>query len=236
MTFALIAAIVFASCFTQSLTGFGSALVAMALLPGLVGIQVAAPLVAVMSITLEAIYLARHHASLSVKAIWRLVIASLAGIPIGILALRRMDEGLILGILGAVIAGYSLYALLDIRLPALRQPLWAYLFGFLGGMLGGAYNTSGPPVVIYANCRNWPPAEFKSNLQAFFFINGVLVVIGHFLGGGMTAEVGRAYLAGLPGILLGVFAGTALDRYISPERFRKVVQVLLLVMGLRLMF
>jgi hypothetical protein len=232
----LITAIVFASCFTQSLTGFGSALVAMALLPGLLGIQVAAPLVAVMSITLEGIYLSRHLAALSLRAIWRLVIASLAGIPIGIFALRRLDEGLVLGVLGAVIAGYSLFALLNIRLPSLQQPAWAYLAGFLAGMLGGAYNTSGPPAVIYAHCRKWPPAEFKSNLQGFFLINGILVVSGHFLGGGMTAEVGRAYLYALPGILLGLLAGTALDRYISPEHFRVAVQVLLFVMGVRLMF
>ena len=39
---------IFLAVFTQSLAGFGSALIAMALLPGIVGIQIATPLVALV--------------------------------------------------------------------------------------------------------------------------------------------------------------------------------------------
>ena len=48
----LVAGVVFLGVFTQSLTGFGVALVAMAVLPDLIGIRVASPLVALVSLTI----------------------------------------------------------------------------------------------------------------------------------------------------------------------------------------
>ena len=225
---------IFLAVFTQRLAGFGSALVAMAVLPGLIGIRTAAPLVALMSGTMELALLARYRRSLNWSSVWRLALASVAGIPLGVLALRRADERIILAALGLVIAGYALYALLNIRLPELRHPAWAYGFGFLAGMLGGAYNTSGPPAIIYGDGQRWEPAEFKSNLQGFFFLNNILVIASHALGGGLTGAVLGDYLWSLPAIALGIAAGISLDRFLDPHLFRKVVLCLLLVMGLRL--
>ena len=43
-------------------------------------------------------------------------------------------------------------------------------FGFFAGILGGAYNTNGPPVVIYGSLRKWSPATFRATLQGYFFM------------------------------------------------------------------
>ncbi len=131
----LVAVIIFLAVFTQSVAGFGVALVSMAILPGLVGIKVAAPLVAVVALTIEIILLWRYKAALNVRAIWQVVIASLFGVPLGILALRRLEEGVILFALGAVVASYAVYGLLNLKLPKLAHPIWAYGLGFIAGML-----------------------------------------------------------------------------------------------------
>jgi len=223
------------AAFTQSLTGFGSALVSMAVLPGLIGIRTAAPLVALITVTIDGVLLARYRQALNLRAIWRLVAALVLGVPLGILVLRRVEERFVLAILGAVIAGYALYALLSPRLPRLEHPAWAYGFGFLAGVLGGAYNTSGPPVVIFGNCQRWPPSEFKGNLQGFFLVNDLLVIAGHALSQNLTPLVLRDYLIVLPALIVGLFVGGRLDRRLDPALFRKVVLVLLVVMGLRLL-
>jgi uncharacterized membrane protein YfcA len=230
----IITIIIFLSSFTQGLAGFGVALVAMALLPGLVDIHQAAPLVAVVGLTVDILLLIYYRDSVNVNAIWRVLLASIVGIPLGIWALSGVDEQVFTAVLGVILAGYAIYGLLNFKLPELIHPLWAYLAGFLGGVLGGAFNTSGPPVVIYANCRRWPPREFKSNLQGFFIINSLLVVLGHGLGGNLNPAVWRGYLWSLPAILLGVLAGVSLDRVINPQVFRKIVLVLLVIMGVRL--
>lgn len=232
LTYSMLA--IFLGAFTQSLTGFGVALVSMAILPSLLGLQVATPLVALTGVVLETMMLIRYRESLQIGSIGRLLAASLAAIPFGVYFLRQVDEGIALFVLGLVIAGYAMYALLGLRLPELRHPLWAWLTGLASGMLGGAYNTSGPPVVIYGNCRGWSPQEFKSNLSGFFIINNLMVVTTHFLGGNYTPGVMGYFWQTLPALGLGFLAGQSLDRWLSPEAFRKIVLVMLVVLGIRM--
>ena len=223
--------IIFFAIFTQSITGFGLALVSMPLLTAVLGIQTAAPLVALFGLVAELILLIYYREDFSLRVVWRLAIAALAGIPLGILALRYVDEQVVLTILGLIVAGYALYALLDFRLPTIQQPVWAYIAGFLAGVLGGAYNTAGPPVIVYGNCRRWPAAQFKSNLQGFFLFVSVLIATAHLLADNYTPLVLRSMLVALPAIAVGILVGVSLAKRISGGLFRKVVLWLLLVIG-----
>lgn len=228
--------VVFLAAFTQSLSGFGSALISMALLPALIGIRVATPLVALVAVTIETVLLIRYRQALEVRSIWKVVLAAVIGIPLGVLFLSHVDENIALMVLGFVITGYALYALTGLKLPRLEGSLWAYFVGLLGGLLGGAYNTSGPPVIVYADCRRWPPEVFKSNLQGYFVISSLMVVASHALSGNFSASVWRMFWWTLPFITLGLIAGLSLSRWLNPLLFRRVMLVLLVVMGLRLIF
>jgi uncharacterized membrane protein YfcA len=178
----------------------------------------------------------RFHQSLDVRAIWRVVLAALVGTPLGVYFLSRVDEKISLTILGLVIAGYAVYALLGLRMPQLEKPVWAYLAGLLGGLLGGAYNTSGPPVILYADCRRWPPDVFKSNLQGYFVVSSLAVIASHALNGNITPQVWHLFWWTTPFLLVGLIAGLSLDRWLNPVTFRRIVLALLVVMGIRLMF
>jgi uncharacterized membrane protein YfcA len=232
MEWFLIFIIVFFAIFTQSVTGFGLALVSMPLLTAVIGLQNAAPLVSIVALITELILLIYYRDAFNLGVVWRLLLASVIGVPLGVLALRTIDPQLILSLLGIVVAGYALYALLDFRLPAIQQPAWAYGAGFLAGVLGGAYNTAGPPVIVYGNCRGWPPAEFKSNLQGFFLVNSVIVTIAHIVAGNYTPFIWRSSLVALPAMALGILVGLSLAKRISSDRFRKLVLWLLLILGI----
>jgi len=227
--------VVFFGCFTQSLTGFGVALVTMALLPSLIGLQVATPLVALIGIALEVLMLIRYRASIRFKSILALIVSSAIAIPVGVVYLRRLDELVALFILGLILVLFAAYALIGYRLPELSHPAWAWLFGLVSGLLGGAYNTAGPPVIVYGNCRKWSPQEFKSNLSGFFIIGSLVVVTTHWLNGNFTPIVWTTFLFSLPMLMIGFLLGQSMDRWLNPEIFRKIVLVLLVVLGLRLM-
>lgn len=234
MQLAIVLVIIFLAVVTQSISGFGSALIAMALLPAVIGLQAAAPLVALVAITLEAVLLYRYRKAVQISVIRDVVIASLVGIPIGVLYLRRIDESITLTILGGIIIGYAAYSLFNIRPPVLKRTAWGIGAGLIGGILGGAYNTSGPPVIIYGDCKRWPQEEFKGNLQGYFVISSTIIALTHLISGGITPVVWRLYLPSLPLIAAGIVSGTWLDRYISHTVFRKIVLLLLIVMGFRL--
>jgi uncharacterized protein len=226
--------IIFLAVFTQTVTGFGVALVSMPLLLLVMDIGLAAPLVALVAGLAELLLLLYYRADLNLRAVTRLIVASLVGIPLGVVALQRVDEGVVTAVLGLLLIFYTLYALLGLRLPHLKQPGWAYGFGFVAGLLGGAYNTSGPPVIVYGACRRWPPAEFKSNLQGFFVVSSYAIIIAHALGGSFTPEVWRNFFIAIPAILLALLLGSRLDKFLNPARFRHLVLFVLLGLGVSL--
>lgn len=229
-----VVAIVFFASFTQSVVGFGTAMVGMPLMVGVLGITTSAPLIALLGLTLETIMLVYYRESVSVRVMWRLIVAAVVGIPLGVLAIQRIPEETVLTILGLVIAGYAVYGLLRLRLPRLESNLWAYGAGFLSGILGGAYNTAGPPVVIYGHCKRWPPEEFRGNLQGFFLVIDLVVVANHTVVGNMTPTVLRSYLIGLIPLLLGFAVGTLLAKRINPALYSRIVLVMLVILGVRL--
>lgn len=235
LTIAVVLA-VFLAVFVQSLAGFGVALVGMPLLVALVGVRTASPLIALLGVTLEVFLLLYYRAHVDVRVVWRLVAAAAVGIPLGIWALNSVPEDIVLAVLGAVVLGYALYGLLNLRLPRLSHALWPWLLGFASGVLGGAYNTAGPPVIIYGNCRRWSPAEFKANLQGFFLPVSLFVAVGHALGGNLTIQVWQYYLLALAPTAVGIVAGLRLDRRVNAQTFRKLVLWLLVVLGASLLW
>ena len=232
----IIATIIFFASFTQGATGFGLSLISMPLLVGILGIQTSSPLIALVSFTVGLIMLFRYRAAFNLSAVIRLSATSLLAIPLGVAALSQVDADIITMILGAIIIAYALYGLFGLRLPQLTHHAWAYGFGFVSGLLGGAYNTSGPPIIIYGSCRQWQPAEFKGNLQGFFLLNSGVVLIIHVLSGNFTPLVWRSFGIGLPAVFLGLWAGFSLDKWINPSLFRHVVLILLVFLGGRLLF
>jgi uncharacterized membrane protein YfcA len=89
-------------------------------------------------------------------------------------------------------------------------------------------------VIIFGNCRGWPPNEFKGNLQGFFLVNSLVVVAVHMISGNYTSDVWPKILLALPGLAVGLIAGLLLSKRINAEPFRKIVLVLLIILGVRL--
>lgn len=220
---------------TFGLTGFGSGLVAMSLLTPIIGVETAAPFFALLSITAEVLMFLRYRHAISLRAVWRLALGSLVAIPIGLTLVRDLDEKFVLVALGFVVAGYALYSLLAPKLPQLANgERWAWGFGFLSGLLTGAYNTGGPPLIIYANLSRWGREEYKSNLPGIFMLNSAVVISSHLLAGHYTSTIVQGVAISLPVMLIGLIAGWRLDTRVNPEWFRKLVLVLLILIGIRL--
>lgn len=226
--------IFFFAAFTQSLSGFGLGLIAMPLLTLLVGLKIieAVPTVTLVAVAAQIALLVRYRASINLRALWRLNLASIAGVPVGLYALKHGNRGALQALLGLVVCGYAVYALLNLPLPRMKSRRFAYLFGLTGGFLGGSLSTSGPPVVIYGTASRWEPEEFKSTLQGYFIVLSVAAISGHVWYGNITHGVMNRFLISLPGAALGVLAGVWMSRFLNAKTFRKIVLCLLVVLGI----
>jgi uncharacterized membrane protein YfcA len=234
MELPIFVAIITLACFIQAVAGFGLPMIAMPVLVTLFGIRTAVPLMAIIIFILQLFMIVRYREDLNIRTIWRISAAAILGIPIGVLFLTRIPEAITVTLLGLLLIIYVLYAGFKLPVPSLTNPLWAYLFGFIGGMGGGAYNMAAPPMIIYADTQRWEPKLFKGNLQGYFLIIGIVVILTHSLNGSITSSILQKSLIAVPFILLGAFLGFYLDRFINSAVFRKIVLILMFVFGLNL--
>jgi uncharacterized membrane protein YfcA len=230
------ALILFFGAFVRSALGFGDAVVAMPLLALVLGITTATPLVALVASTIALSILIKNWRKADFHATWRLIVASFAGIPIGLLFLTEVPETYLKLCLGILITGYGMYRILKPALSIGRAPLPAFLFGFFAGVLGGAYNTHGPPVVIYGTLRRWSPQDFRATLQGYFLPTGLMIAAGHGAAGLWTATVAKLYLLCLPCVGLGIFLGGKVNRSIRGDLFLSIINFVLIGLGLLLIF
>lgn len=219
----------------QSITGFGVSIVAMSLLPGVIGLQTSVPLVTLIPIAGNLLLWYYYRRNCSFKAVGRLTIASLIATPLGVDLLDRIPEAIALKGLGILIVSYALYDWFNLALPKLQSTFWAYLFGGISGILNGAYTVNGPPLIIYANCRRWSPQQFKGNLGALFFFSSILAAIAHGFQGNITPQVREFAVYSLPAYAFGLWLGMVLSKKIDPFMFRRITLALLMVAGLKLL-
>ncbi len=232
----LAALILFLSTLIRSALGFGNALLAMPLLVLLIGVKTAVPLVALSGLMIALIMLLREWKNLAFSDTLILLISSLAGLPLGIWMLSALPEPTVRLILGWVLIGFGAYNLIGIQLPVIDRPVLAVPFGFLAGILGGAYNANGPPIVIYGVMRGWSKETFRASLQGFFFVSGVIIAAGHGLGGLWTGQVWRLLFFSLPGVAAAVFLGERLTKKITQQKFNQVIYGFLILMGILILF
>jgi uncharacterized membrane protein YfcA len=227
----------------QTVAGFGSALVAMPILSLVISVRTAAPVQVLLGFLVTLTVLYQNWHALRWREAARLIAGSVVGVPLGTLALKMLPAGPVMACLGLVLLGYGLFTLWDARRRPVEDskdtvtvaPVVSWFVGLCSGILGGAYATDGPPLIIYGAIRQWPKAAFKSILQTCFLVNGVLMVACHGAAGLITRDVFRCCLLGLPGLILGMVLGSYLDRRINHERFRRLLFGLILLLGIMLL-
>jgi len=226
--------IVFLAALARGAFGFGDALLGMPLLALFVPLTFATPLMALVGPTLALLILAREWKSMDLRGAAVMIASTLLGIPIGLFGLKSIDARIINLALAVVIILFALYNLFRPGLLRLRSGRSAPLFGLVAGVLGGAYNTNGPPVIIYGTLRGWPPESFRATLQGYFLPTGLAILIGQGLAGLLTRSVLTIYLYALPVLALAVLLGRALGARIPAARHARWIHGLLLAVGLTL--
>jgi uncharacterized membrane protein YfcA len=226
------AAIMFAAALTRSTFGFGEALVAMPLLALVFDdVRIATALVAISSVFNGILILTTCREGTDWRGAWRLIIGCLLGTPIGVYVLIHVPESIVKVLLAGVLVAFSVYSLYRPRTWHLERDDWAYPFGFAAGLLGGAYNTSGPALVIFGSLRGWTPTQFRSTLQGVFLPNAAFILLMHYSAGLWSSNVFHYLKWSLPGVVLSVPIGYWLNRRIHPQHFQRVLYALLLILA-----
>lgn len=232
-TTAYVVAVIFVATLIRSTFGFGEALIAVPLLALRTPVGVAAPLAVLVSIAVAGVVVVQDWRGIHFRAAAGLIVASLCGIPLGLLMLARADAQVVKLLLGSVIILFSGYSLAIKRRRTLVNDHAGWLIGcgFLSGVLGGAYGMNGPPLVIYGALRRWSPQDSRATLQAYFLPVSIVGLAGYAVIGLWTVAVTRYFLWSLPGVALATLAGRVINQRIQGDRFIKTVYGGLLAIG-----
>jgi uncharacterized membrane protein YfcA len=226
-----VVAVFFAATLVRSTFGFGEALIAVPLLAFVLPVEVAAPVAVLVSITVAAVIVARDWRHVHFRSAGWLLLSTIFGLPIGLALLRSVPEPIVKLLLGVLVAGFSIWSLVRVHAHELKDDRLAWLFGWLAGVLGGAYGMNGPPLAVYGTMRRWPPAQFRATLQGYFLPASVLGLIGYWSTGLWTPDVTRYYIASLPSVVLAILLSRWINRWLHGARFLVYVHTFLVAIG-----
>lgn len=234
----LVAGAIFLGSLMRSTFGFRDAVVSMPLLALLpIPFTVAVALVGLVGFTVAIFFAYSGWKDKDSVVLTKLSIATVIGIPFGLLLIQTVDQKWVKSILGILLMAYALYSLFGPEAhhqkieETFQNSNYSIPFGFFSGMLGSAYNTNGTPIVLYATLRNWGPKAFRGNVQSHFIISSSFILLSHFLSGFWTREVAIYYLASIPAVLLAIRLGNFIYQRIDTMQFRKYIFYLIFILG-----
>jgi uncharacterized membrane protein YfcA len=225
--------IVFGATFFRSLFGFGEALVAVPLLALYLPVSVATPIAVLLSVSVAAFVVVQDWKRVHLRSAAGLFIATLFGIPLGLLLLTSSHQMAVKITLALFLIAFSLYGLAVRRLPELRGEgnIALVTCGFLAGVFGGAYGMNGPPLVIYGAMRGWNPRQFRATLQGYFLLASGVGIFTYWLAGLWTSVVTRYYLISLPVMIPAILLGRWANHSLRGHLFLRFAYVVLILIG-----
>ena len=227
--------VIFLATLIRSALGFGEALIAVPLLALLMPVKVAAALAVLVSITVAGLVLLQDWHHVQLRSAWLLVLATLPGIPLGLLLLLVVPEQVVKMVLALIIVAFSAYCLARRTPLELRNDRLAWLFGFGAGVLGGAYGMNGPPLVVYGTLRRWSAEHFRATLQGYFLPASLVGMAGYWLAGLWVSTVTWYFLLSLPVAVLATLLGRIVNRRLQGRSFLLYVHLALLVVAAMLL-
>ncbi|MCB9916013.1 MAG: sulfite exporter TauE/SafE family protein [Planctomycetes bacterium] len=225
--------------FVQGTVGFGFGMISMAVLPHLFGVRASVPVVSLLGLVMCLGVWWRWRAAFVPRAVVAPLVGSVVGAPLGAYFLASIARGLALGLLGAVMLAVALPSLLAAargadgrvrRLEGVRR--YGFPIGVVSGLFGGAFNSGGPPVILYGQASGWAPAAFRSQLQAIFFCSSLAQLAMLGARGVATRESLELAGLGLPAVLVGLTLGGRCAERLDTRAFRVTVWALLAALGL----
>jgi uncharacterized membrane protein YfcA len=224
--------------FVRGFSGFGSALVMTPLLLLLFDLPTTVTISAMMSVVTGFTLAKRAWPDVDRRRLRVILTVGVPAILVGSQLLVRVDSKLLARVFGVVIVLFAARMLLALRGDRTRQRAWpdwsGYLAGAVSGFMGGAFGTSGPPILIYLENQVETRYALRATLLAYFFVVDGVRLATYFAVGVVRWQALLIGTLAIPAGIAGGYLGTHVHGKMNERTFRVVIAVMLLVTGLLL--
>ncbi len=216
----------------KGLTGFGFALTAVATLVLIAPPSSVVPVVLLMNSLMNLFLVFGVRRDIQIRRMLPLVIASVAGLPLGTYILVVADADVLRIVIGLLILLFATALLLGFRIAVKRKRLSSGVVGAASGILTGSVSMAGPPVVLFLSNLGLQKRTFRANLVAYFLCINLAAIPLYYAGGLLTARVFRMFALLLPALALGGLTGAKLVNRVSERTFRRITLAIVMVAAL----
>ena len=229
------ASIMLVAGIVQGCTGFGLALVAAPCLFLVMDARSVVPALILCSTlnTVIVIFEARRH--ILPRLVLFLILGGVVGSPIGVHALKVVDDVHIKVAVGVVVVLVAVALLKGWRMPLGEGPATKFSVGVLSGILGGSTAMSGPPIVFFLANNGTPKDVFRANLACYFLLLDLFTIGVFFYRDMLTWHIAAQAASFVPTLVVGTLLGVLLSRRVPEGPFRRTVMILVAMTGLLLL-
>ena len=221
----------------QGLSGFGFSLTAMSLWAWTLEPRLAAPLAVFGGLTGQVVAAVSVRRGFNLERLLPFVAGGLAGLPLGIYILPRLDVPMFKGLLGLFLVVVCPLMFLAARLPRLTGAGRAsdVLAGAAGGIMGGLGGFSGVVPTLWCTLRGFERDAQRAVIQNFNLAMLAVTFISYLAAGIATRQMVPLFAIVAPAMLVPSLLGARLYLGISEMGFRKVVLGLLTASGVAML-
>ncbi len=238
-TFALVLLVVVFSSAVKGALGFGFPLIAVPLAANLIGARTAVVLIALPVVFSNLLILLRGGGSAEeLRRFGGLLVGVVGGTVIGAQLLGRLDPGvvsLIVGITAVLLAVLSWGNLMPPISPNAHRVAGPTV-GAAAGVLGGTTGIYAPLIATYVHALRVDKRVFVYWLTAAFFLGGVVQVVSYWRLGLYSWKLVTYAVATFVPVALGTWLGFWIQDRLPATLFRRLVLLVVLVSGLRLVW
>jgi len=220
--------------FAQSLSGFGFALLSVPLMTLVVSPRDAVIISTIIGATSTSIQAVLDRKHLDWPLAKRLSIASYIGMPFGLGAFLFVSETGLRFSLGIVVLVATFLLLRGFRLHD-EQHHYDWSLGIVAGLLATSTSTNGPPLVFLMQARQMSPATFRATINTVFALSNIGALALFLSAGKVTSQNLTGVAVALPSLGVALSLGYIVRRYVSAERFKYLVIVLLFLSSVSVM-
>ena len=222
--------------FVQGLSGFGFGLTAMALWAWALEPRLAATLSVFGALTGQTLSAFTVRRGWDLRALLPFILGGLAGLPLGLYLLPRMDVPMFKAALGAMLVVVCPLMFFAARLPRVRGGRAGdVLAGAAGGVMGGLGGFTGVVPTLWCTVRGFDRDRQRAVIQNFNLAMQVVTFASYLASGIVQRDMLPLLAIVAPAMLVPSLLGARMYLGISDAAFRKVVLGLLEASGVALL-
>lgn len=219
----------------QTITGFGSGMLAMPVGMTLVGRQMVSSQLNFFGVPICGYIAWKERADIVWPVVVKISLGVAAGILCGVIVESRVPSGWLYRAYGAFIIFIALFMAFRKKQRALPAAVSLVLM-VCAGILQYIFVSGGPLMVLAAMSMLPEKRSFHATINAIWVPISLFVGFGHWRAGYYNADFFRLWVIVLPALVLGTAAGYYLYRRVNTKWFLRISYIALVAMGSFILF